>query len=346
MEGARLVIAGNRYLADRATAAGARIYDRSRVVEIAGEGPFVVKTEDGSVQAAVTVVATHYPIVEQGFFATRIHPRRSYVVAAPANGPVPEGMFINAGSPTRSVRTAPLPDGGRLVLVGGEGHRVGQDDKSADRYETLEQFMHEHFSVAETMFRWSTQDNHSIDRLPYVGRVGGNDELYVATGFGGWGMTNGTAAALALSDAIQGDARPWATLYDLGRRHVKASAMRFLTENANIATRQLKRALSNNTRESPADSVDAIQPGQGAIVKADGSERAVSRGSDGTLYAVSPSCTHMGCSVTWNTAESTWDCPCHGSRFAPDGQVLHGPALQPLKALVVPHRKEKEKEKA
>ena len=125
-------------------------------------------------------------------------------------------MFINGGSPTRSVRTAPLQDGRRLLLVGGEGHRVGQDDDTTQRYAALERFMGEHFSVGEVMFRWSTQDNHSIDRLPYIGRLGDEGALYVATGFAGWGMTNGTAAALLISDSIQDRPSAWASLFDPG----------------------------------------------------------------------------------------------------------------------------------
>jgi Rieske Fe-S protein len=231
-------------------------------------------------------------------------------------------MFINAHAPTRSVRTAPLPDGGRLILVGGEGHRVGQREDRSDRYSVLERFMADNFGVGETLYRWSTQDNFSIDRLPYVGRVGGNGELYVATGFGGWGMTNGTVAAMMISDAIQGRDSPWAGLYDPDRRHLVASAPSFIKENTNVA---LHRAVHRTL-----GTIEEIGRGQGAIVSVDGTDHAVSRDTAGHIHAVSPICTHMGCTVTWNDAESTWDCPCHGSRFTADGHVLHGPALQPL----------------
>jgi glycine/D-amino acid oxidase-like deaminating enzyme/nitrite reductase/ring-hydroxylating ferredoxin subunit len=302
--------------------AGGRIAERTRVTQVSGAGPYLIQTAAGSVRANSLVVATHYPIVEQGFFATRIHPRRSYVVAARLTGDPPEGMFINAHLPTRSVRTAPLPDGGRLILVGGEGHRVGQREPGSDPYAVLERFMADHFAVGETLYRWSTQDNFSIDRLPYVGRVGGNGQLYVATGFGGWGMTNGTVAAMMISDAIEGRVSPWAGLYDPDRRHLVASAPSFLKENTNVALHQVgHRTLG---------SIEEIGREQGAIVSVDGTDHAVSRDTAGHIHAVSPVCTHMGCTVTWNDAESTWDCPCHGSRFAADGHVLHGPALQPL----------------
>jgi nitrite reductase/ring-hydroxylating ferredoxin subunit len=237
-------------------------------------------------------------------------------------------MFINTGSPTRSVRTAPLPDGRRLLLVGGEGHRVGQEKDTIGRYAALERFMREHFSVAETMFRWSTQDNRSVDRLPYIGRAGDEGNLYVATGFAGWGMTNGTVAALMISNAVQHKVSPWSSLYGLDRQHLAASAKSFLTENTRVAAEELKGAL----RSRAVKSVEEIGPGQATIVSVNGSDHAVSRDSSGHLHAVSPTCTHMGCTVAWNGAESTWDCPCHGSRFAVDGRVLHGPALHPLKA--------------
>lgn len=313
-------------LARLVTEADGRIFERSRVLEITGDGPYVVRTATGSARAPAVVVATHYPIVEQGFFVTRIHPRRSYVIAAALTGRAPEGMFINIGSPTRSVRTAPTGEGQRLVLLGGEGHRVGQDDNTSERYAVLERFMREHFSVGETLFRWSTQDNHSVDRLPYVGRVGGEGELYVATAFAGWGMSNGSAAALTLSDAIQGKESPWGALYEPTRTHVAASVKRFVLENTNVAAQQFE----GSAIVQPPDGLDDVQPGKGVIISRDGSEQAISRDTTGQLLAVSAKCTHMGCTVTWNNAESTWDCPCHGSRFAADGTVLHGPALHPL----------------
>lgn len=318
-------------VADLLEEVGGKIFECSRVTEIVGEGPYVVRSAAGVVEAASVVVASHYPIVEQGFFVTRIHPRRSYVVAAALTGDAPEGMFINAGLPTRSVRTAPLEDGRRLLLVGGEGHRVGQESGAPDRYAALEGFMRQHFSVGETMFRWSTQDNHSVDRLPYIGRIGDDGDLYVATGFAGWGMTNGTMAALTISDAIQGTLTPWASLYDPDRHHLAASAKNFLTENTNTAVQKLREPLANEA----VDSVEEIAPGHGAIVAVDGTATAVSRDSDGGLHALSAACTHMGCTVSWNEAESTWDCPCHGSRFAVDGHVLHGPALHELEAVSI-----------
>ena len=315
-------------LASLVTANGGRIFESSRVVEISGSGPYVVSTADGAVTANAVVCATHYPIVEQGFFSTRIHPRRSYVVAARLNDPPLEGMYINTGTPTRSFRTTPLQDGGRLLIVGGDGHRVGQEEDTDARYARLEDFMRANFSVGDTLYRWSTQDNYTVDRLPYVGRIDNSREIFVATGFGGWGMTNGTVAARVISDLVQGAVSPWASLYELQRRSITASARRFLTENTNVAVQQMARPLRARSR-----SVDELALGDGAVVSVNGERVAVSRALDGSLSGVSAQCTHMGCIVAWNRAESTWDCPCHGSRFAPDGRVLHGPAIHELKSV-------------
>jgi glycine/D-amino acid oxidase-like deaminating enzyme/nitrite reductase/ring-hydroxylating ferredoxin subunit len=305
--------------------AGGRIAESSRVTDVSGDGPYVVTAAGGEVKASSVVVASHYPLVQGKFFVKRIHPRRAYIVAAPLESGDLPGMFINVSRPTRSFRTTPVAEGRRLLLVGGEGHRVGQEDHTELRYDILDEYMTEHFATDETAYRWSTQDNFTLDGLPFVGRVGDEGELFVATGFGGWGLTNGTAAALAISDAIQGRPNAWAGIYELGRRSLVASTRRFVTETANVTAQLVTRHLPTRPR-----SPDELEPGEGIVVSRDGKDVAVSRSSSGGLHAVSATCTHLGCRVSWNTAEATWDCPCHGSRFTSDGRVLHGPALEAL----------------
>ena len=322
-------------LADLVEAASGHVATGQRVVEITGTGPLEVRTESGRVEAPAVVVATHYPIVEQGFFVSRIHPRRSYVVAAPLEEPVEPGMYINVGTPTRSLRTTLLEDGRRLLLVGGEGHRVGQGEAGARPYETLERYMRAHFRVGETAYRWSTQDNHTVDRLPYVGRVGDAPGLFAATGFAGWGMTNGTVAGLTIAGAILGEEAPWTGLFALDRGTLRTAARRLLGESLNVAVEQL-----GGPFRSADHATGELERGQGAVLSIEGDDVAVSRDSTGTLHAVSPRCTHMGCVVSWNEAESSWDCPCHGSRFAATGEVLHGPALKPLEPVELDPRED------
>jgi glycine/D-amino acid oxidase-like deaminating enzyme/nitrite reductase/ring-hydroxylating ferredoxin subunit len=320
-------------LAAAITARGGRIFEGSRVTDLeADDEPVVVRTGSGTVRARNVVLATHVPITNRGLFYARVHPRRAYAVAARLRDPVPfEGMWINIGEPTRSLRTVPDGEGGRLVLVCGEGHRVGQEDDAEARYAHLERFLVAHFGDAEMKHRWSTQDVISVDGLPYIGRIGGDDApVLTATGFGGWGLTSGTLAGMLLADDLLGRRELWADLYDTGRAALVQSALRFLRENANVAARLVGGKLARH-ETSP----DEILPGEGRVVDLPEGPAAVYRTLDDEMLAVSAACTHMGCLVSWNAAESSWDCPCHGSRFDVHGTVLEGPATRPLEPVEV-----------
>jgi Rieske Fe-S protein len=234
----------------------------------------------------------------------------------------PQGMYINTGEPTRSVRTAPSPHG-LLLVIGGEKHRPGEDP---DRYRQLKHFARERFGHNQIVYRWSTQDNYAVDRVPYIGRLRpGSEHLYVATGFDAWGMTNGTLAGMIIADAILGMANPWAELYDPSCLKLRASASKLIKEGANVARHFIADRLVPGTT-----SPDAIAAGEGAMVNHHGEKVAVYKDEQGRLHGVSPVCTHMGCIVGWNAAEKSWDCPCHGSRFNVTGQVIHSPAVENL----------------
>lgn len=311
---------------------GGLIFEETRVTDFdAEQDPVLLTTEDEgtTIRARNVVLATHVPITSRGIF-TRVHPRRSYVVAARLRDPISfDGMWINVGEPTRSLRTTPAADGGRLVLLGGEGHRVGQEQDADERYAHLERFLITYLGDADVTHRWSTQDEFSVDGLPFVGRIGGDgSQVLTATGFGGWGMTNGTLAAMLLVDELLGRRERWADLYDIGRTAVAQSAVRFVRENANVAAQLVGGKLAHHD-DTPAD----VLRGEGRLVDLEDGTAAVYRAPDGDVIAVSAQCTHMGCLVAWNAAEDTWDCPCHGSRFDVDGTVLEGPATRPLEAV-------------
>jgi glycine/D-amino acid oxidase-like deaminating enzyme/nitrite reductase/ring-hydroxylating ferredoxin subunit len=308
------------------------VVEGTRVVDVEPGPTMRLVTEHGDVHADHVVLATNAPITSRGLFFARVHPWRAYAVAAPAPGLTLAGTWINAGTPIRSLRTAPLEDGTKLLIVVGEGHRVGQEEDTRHRYAALAEFVRGHFSGLEPSYRWSTQDQYSVDGLPYVGRVGDDGPgLFVATGFGGWGLTNGTAAALVIRDSIVDRPNSWAPIVDPNRGLLTHAPGSLLRENVNVA-RQL---VGGRLRERPHDP-DAIEPGDGAVLEIDGRKAAVYRDDAGALHAVSATCTHMGCLVEWNAAERTWDCPCHGSRFTSDGAVLHGPAATPLEPVDTP----------
>lgn len=310
---------------------GSHVFEETRARDVRRGEPGTVLTQHGVVRARDVIVASHLPFEDSGLYFAKTHPVRSYAIAFPIDTEsAPDGMFISADDPTRSLRTAPA-DGGQLLIVGGEGHKTGQGD-AAESYRRLEAWAREHFPVESVPYRWATHDYVSVDRVPFVGPLlPWRTRVWVATGYGKWGMTNGTAAAVILTDLVLGRENPWAELFS--SRRVRSLASRSLVrENANAARRFVADRLKLPGREA----VEALERGEGTVVRMEGETLAVSRSEDGSLAAVSPRCTHLGCYVGWNSAERTWDCPCHGSRYLPDGSVIEGPAVCDLGPRQVP----------
>jgi glycine/D-amino acid oxidase-like deaminating enzyme/nitrite reductase/ring-hydroxylating ferredoxin subunit len=315
-------------LADDLTRQGGRIYENSRVVEIA-DGHVTI--ESGAlVRADDIVVATGFPAFDRPELFTRLVPARELVVAAPIPSDAdPDGMFIGTDD-GRSVRTAPLDEGRRLLIVTGEIYQPGEGGVE-DRFTALADWMRDQFPTADAQYRWSAQDYATSDKIPFVGRYPGRDKVWVATGFGGWGMTNAMMSAHLLTARITGAAVPqWADLYDPHRLHPLTEAPSLVKAAATVM-RNLVGERIGHPQATPAD----LEPSQGAVVTMDGQRCAAFRDDDGKLHTVSATCTHLGCIVGFNDADKTWECPCHGSRFDVDGAVLQGPALKPLPR--VPH---------
>ena len=318
----KYLLALARSLAD----GGCRIFERSHAVQVDTEDSCVVTTPGGRLTAGQVVVATHYPFLDRSLAFARTHPERSYAIVCRIADAPPEGMFISTDSPTRSIRAVSL-EGEELLLVGGEGHRTGASDATRERYERLEAFAREHWEVRSIDYRWSAQDNTTLDGLPYVGQLTPRaDRVFMATGFAKWGMTGGTAAALLLADLLHGRESPWGALLNPNRLNLRASAPRLVKENAIAGLHFFGDRITQRGRRP----IEDLQPGEGDIVRLHGDAVAGYRDDDGSLMAVSPTCTHLGCRVNWNSAERSWDCPCHGSRFTPAGDVLQGPAVHRL----------------
>ena len=300
---------------------GGSVFSHTTAVGVQDEHTLV--TDRGTIRADAVVLATHLPFLDRGGYFARCEPKRSYATALRIHGDMPRGMYISADEPIRSVRST----GDGYLIVGGEGHKVAHDTDTERRYRALENWARANFDVASVEYRWSAQDYVTADRLPYIGRnTHGSEHVFVATGFGKWGMSNATVAAMILSDIIQGRANPWAETFDSTRVAVKQSAKRVAVASVDVA----KRFIGDRISSIHPPSIDALAPGCGAIVGSDGDKVAAFRDDDGTLHALSAICTHLGCQVNFNTAERTWDCPCHGSRFDLEGDVLEGPAVKPL----------------
>jgi len=306
--------------------AGSAVFERTRALSVDEDGDrCTVETDHGTITAGHVIQATHLPFSDTGGFFARTHPMRSYALSARLDGPVPQGMYLSVDTPSRSVRSARM-DGEEVVILGGEGHKVGQDPDTRERYAALEAWAREEFPVRAIDYRWSAQDYVSADHVPFVGPVSpGRDRVLVATGFKKWGMSNGSAAGVMLADRIAGRDNPFADFFDTNRLNPRQSVKELVKENANVVKRFIGDRLRTETR-----SVADLAPGEAAVLVEGADRVAAYRDDAGTLHAVSPVCTHLGCTVTWNAAETTWDCPCHGSRFTCDGAVIQGPAVKDL----------------
>ncbi|WP_031172186.1 FAD-dependent oxidoreductase [Streptomyces durhamensis] len=310
-------------------ARGGRLYEGTRVVRLQeGGDPCRLTTGAGhTVTARDVVIATHYPVFDRALLFARLSPRRELVVAGPlGEAPDPQGMYITPEENTRSVRTAPYgTDGQRLLVVTGEHFTPGTGDARAG-FEGLAAWAEEHFPGVALDHAWATQDNDSTDTVPLVGPFHpGARHTWVATGFGGWGLSGGIMAGLLLTALITGRDCAWHGLYDPRRlKSVVREAPSLLRTQAEVARHFV------GDRLKPPAPVDGLAPGDGAVVRAEGGRLAVHRDDEGVLHAVSARCTHLGCLVSFNRAERAWECPCHGSRFAVDGTVLQGPAVRPL----------------
>jgi len=316
-------------LAEALTRRGGQLFERTRVLGLHEGEPCRLTTEEGrTVTARDVVVATHYPVFDRALLFARLAPRRELVVTAPID-PVhaPQGMYITLEENTRSLRTAPYHDGTRLLIITGEHFTPGTADVE-ERFGRLADWATERFGPLDFAYRWATQDNDSSDTVPLVGPLhAGSRHTYVATGFGGWGLSGGIMAGLLLSALIDGREPPWARLYDPRRvGTVLREAPALLKYQAKVA----QHFVGDRLAPLAGGSVDDIAPGEGAVMRVGAHVCAVSRDASGQVHAVSARCTHLGCLVAFNRAEQAWECPCHGSRFDVDGRILQGPATRPL----------------
>jgi glycine/D-amino acid oxidase-like deaminating enzyme/nitrite reductase/ring-hydroxylating ferredoxin subunit len=317
-------------LAEAIPGDGSYVFERSRAIAVSGGEPVRVSTLRGELTADDVVVATHFPFLDRGGYFARMHPERSYGLGLylKRGATAPQGMYLSTESPSHTVRSHPTARG-EIVIAGGESHKTGQGGDTAARVARLERWARERFDVRSIEYRWSTQDNMPVDGVPFIGRLAPfQKRIWVATGFMKWGLTNGSAAALILSDLIAGRSNPWADLFDSTRFKPLASAKELVKENANVGMR----FVGDHLGRPDARSVESLGPGEAGIVRRGAGKVAAYRTPEGELHTVSAVCTHLGCQVKWNEAETSWDCPCHGSRFHYTGRVIQGPAVSDLAA--------------
>jgi glycine/D-amino acid oxidase-like deaminating enzyme/nitrite reductase/ring-hydroxylating ferredoxin subunit len=325
-----------RYLATLAKAvveAGGRIHEHTEAGEFS-DRPLSVTANGHRITFSDVVLATHNPLVGIGgatdatLFQTKLALYSSYVVAGRVKkGIVPDALFWDTADPYRYLRVEPHRDHD-VVILGGEDHKTGQAGDIPQRYARLERALTALAPHVELTHRWSGQVIETPDGLPYIGATA--DHQYAGTGYAGNGLTFGTLAGMMIADRILGRVNPWTHLFDPSRKAVRHGLWDYLTENTSYPYYLIRdRFAGAETR-----SLRSVRRGEGKVVERNGEKVAAYRDPDGAFTVRSATCTHMGCLVRWNPGEKTWDCPCHGSRFAPDGKVISGPAEAPLHTIL------------
>ena len=310
-------------------ALGGRIYEHSAADEFRDD-PRAVKVAGYMVRCEDVVIATHNPLVGLAglagatLFQTKLALYTSYVIA----GRVPKGVIADAlwwdtSDPYYFLRAEPHRDFD-VVIFGGEDHKTGQQGDTLACYRRLEERLTALLPRVEVTHRWSGQVIETPDGLPYIGLSA--DHQYAATGYAGNGLTFGTLAGIIVSDVILGRSNPWTELFDPSRKALTRGLWDYLKENVDYPYYMIRDRFAG----PHAQSLRAVKRSQGKIIERNGTKVAAFRDEAGAVTLRSAICTHMGCTVDWNTAERTWDCPCHGSRFRPTGEVISGPAEAPL----------------
>jgi glycine/D-amino acid oxidase-like deaminating enzyme/nitrite reductase/ring-hydroxylating ferredoxin subunit len=305
---------------------GGRIYTGSHAERIEGGAPALVHVGSHIVTADAIVVATNVPVNDRVAIHTKQAPYMTYVIGARVpRGSVPSVLCWDTGDPYHYIRVAAGTEGD-ILIVGGEDHKSGQADDTQDRHARLEAWTRARFPMAgEIAFRWGGLIMETVDYLAFTGRNPmDKDNVYIHTGDSGMGLTHGTIGGMLLCDLILGRSNPWAALYDPSRKTVGA-AREYTSENLNVA-RQYADWLTGGEVKSAGE----IAKGSGALMRRGLQKIAAYRDEEGVLHECSAACPHLGCIVHWNRSESTWDCPCHGSRFDGYGKVINGPANRDL----------------
>jgi len=302
-----------------------QIYENTKAINIKHiTNSYEIATEKNYIKAKYVVLATHYPIKNfPGMHFLKMYQDRSYAIAIEQKEHQIKGMYISAEVPTTSFR--PIND--ELLIIGGEGHKTGENNKELDKvYSTLEKYAEEIFPNSTTKYKWATQDCVSIDKVPYIGEFSKFlPNLYVATGYKKWGMTTSNVAAKIISDKILGEPNEYAEIYIATRFGPCKNHKEF----GNIL-KQTTYSLAINKIKKSKFRLEDIKLDSGGVIEHDGKKIGVYKDKNGEIFMVKPYCKHLGCELSWNNLEKTWDCPCHGSRYDYKGNLITEPSVKNL----------------
>ncbi len=300
------------------------IYENTKVYDIDRKSNhYEIITKDHTVKAKYVVLACHYPIINNpGFYFLKMYQETSYLIGFTTKYNF-DGMYINTKSPICSLRTVPYKNG-RLVIMGGSEHKTGTNEDLSNCYINLENRAKELFPDAHILYRWNTEDCISLDKIPYIGEFSTmTPNMYVATGFKKWGMTTSNISANIICDMIMKKDNPYTDTFKSTRFHPIQNGTEFIN-----MLKQTTTSLVLDKFKISKNSLASIDIDECKVIELDGSKIGVYRDPNGKYYALKPVCSHLGCELSWNNLDKTWDCPCHGSRFSYTGESIYDPSIK------------------
>ena len=306
--------------------AGVKIFTHSTVLHVEDGTPCKAVTQEGEIQAKQLILATHTPPNRLAYHMQNFA-YRTYALAATCHALPPAGLYFDTASPYHYLRTQDTPDG-EVLIVGGQDHKTGKQGDD-DCFAKLTEYARDRFPIKSVDYAWSGQIMEPADLLPFVGYNGGDKNTLFASGYSGNGITLGTVAARILADTILGRENPYAALFSSRRLDIGAQIGAMASENLDVPVHMVGDRVASLVR-----SETGMQPGEGRVVQHGAHAVALYCDEHGKNHEMSAVCPHMGCLVNWNSGEKSWDCPCHGSRFSAQGQLVNGPALENLKPMI------------
>lgn len=317
-------------LCDVITENSGLIFEHSKVEKLEKTGKeYRVYCNEKVITAKNVVISTRYPVINfPGFHFLKMYSEASYIIGVETSSSLSKGMYINSDIPSFSFRTAVL-NGKRILLLGGMNHKRGAKINLSNSYNILEQKAKELYPDAKVLYKWNTHDSISLDKIPYIGDFSClYPNVYMATGFKKWGMTSSNVAANIITDKIFGKENKYAEIYNSKRfRPIKNRK-----EFGNIL-KESSHSLIFNKLDIPSAKPKDVELGEGKIVNYNGTKVGLYKDENGKEYKVIPTCMHLGCELSWNNLDKTWDCPCHGSRYTFEGKLIYGPSKKDLKII-------------
>ncbi len=308
---------------------GGLIFANSLVTDVSKDNnEYVTFCNEYTIKSKYVVLASHYPFINfPGFYFSKMYQVTSYAICIETAKKISDGMYINSEEPSLSFRNAKIGEKTVLIIAGGN-HKTGYSPESDGNYgyAYLERKAKELYPDCKILYKWNTRDCITLDKVPYIGQFSSlMPDVYVATGFNKWGMTTSNIAANIITNNILGVKNKYADVYDSSR----FNPIKNRAELKNMG-KQLFHSFVSSRIKIPEEDLSTIENDNGGIIKIDGTSVGVYKDKDGNVYAVKPTCTHLGCLLTWNNVDKTWDCPCHGSRFDYTGKNIYDPAFEDL----------------